>query len=72
MNTTIICPLTAAQIEALIAWHHAQAYHLAVGNTTGDFAKDAATIDSLGDHWCAAADLRRRLIDAQERTEDHT
>ena len=59
MNTTILCPLTTEQIEALIAWHHQE-------------ARQMGPIQIKSDHLCDAAALRRRLIDAQNRTEDHT
>ena len=59
MNTTILCPLTEAQLDALMEWHHAEAAH-------------AATMPERHDHLRDAADLRHRLIDAQNRTEDHT
>ena len=59
MNTSILCPLTPAQVEALIAWHHHEAQH-------------ASLLQDKSDHLQHAADLRRRLTDAQNRTEDHT
>ena len=59
MNATILCPLVAPQIEALIEWHHHEAQH-------------ANLMQDKSDHLRDAADLRRRLIDAQERTETNT
>lgn len=59
MNTTILCPLTTPQIEALIEWHHHEAQH-------------ASLMQDKSDHLRDAADLRRRLIAAQDRTEDNT
>ena len=59
MNTTILCPLAEPQIEALIEWHHHEAQH-------------ANLMQDKSDHLRDAAALRRRLIDAQNRTEDHT
>ena len=56
MNTSILCALTAAQVEALIAWHHHEAQH-------------AGLVQVKSDHLRDAADLRRRLIEAAERTE---
>ena len=56
MNTNILCALTAPQIEALIEWHHHE-------------AQDAALVQDKSDHLQHAADLRRRLTDAIQRTE---
>ena len=56
MNTTILCPLTVGQLEALIEWHHHEAQH-------------ASLMQDKSDHLQHAADLRRRLTDAIERTE---
>ena len=68
MNATILCPLVAPQIEALIEWHLQEA----------DRYKDAPYRGHSfwarvrDEHLRAAADLRRRLIAAQERTEGNT
>ena len=59
MNTSILCPLSPAQVEALIEWHHHESQHAGVMQDKSDHLRDAAA-------------LRRRLIDAQERTEDNT
>ena len=59
MNTTILCPLSTAQLEALIEWHHHEGQH-------------ASLMQDKSDHLRDAAALRRRLIDAQERTEENT
>ena len=59
MNTNILCALTPAQVEALIEWHHHEAQH-------------ANLMQDKSDHLRDAADLRRRLIDAQDRTETNT
>lgn len=56
MNTTILCPLTPAQVEALIEWHHHEAQH-------------AGVLQAKSDHLQHASNLRRRLTDAIERTE---
>lgn len=65
MNATILCPLVEPQIEALIEWHHHEAQHANLMQDKSDHLRDAADLRD-------ATDLRRRLIDAQERTEDHT
>ena len=68
MNTTILCPLAEPQIEALIDWHLQEA----------DRYKDAPYRGRSfwarvrDEHLRDAADLRRRLIDAQDRTETNT
>lgn len=59
MNTNILCALSTAQVEALIEWHHHEAQH-------------AGVMQDKSDHLRDAADLRRRLIDAQDRTETNT
>ena len=51
--------MTTAQLEALIEWHHHEAQH-------------ASLMQDKSDHLRDAADLRRRLIDAQDRTETNT
>ena len=56
MNTNILCALTPAQVEALIEWHHHEAQH-------------ASLMQDKSDHLRDAADLRRRLTDAIQRTE---
>lgn len=56
MNTNVLCALTPAQVEALIAWHHHESQH-------------AGVMQAKSDHIQHAADLRRRLTDAIERTE---
>ena len=56
MNTTILCPLTVGQLEALIEWHHHEAQH-------------AGVLQAKSDHLQQASDLRRSLTDAIERTE---
>ena len=56
MNTNILCALTPAQVEALIEWHHHESQH-------------AGVMQDKSDHLQQASDLRRRLIDAIERTE---
>ena len=56
MNTNILCALTPAQVEALIEWHHHE-------------SQNAALMQDKSDHLQHAADLRRRLTDAIERTE---
>lgn len=56
MNTSILCPLSPAQVEALIEWHHHEAQH-------------AGVLQAKSDHLQQASDLRRRLTDAIERTE---
>ena len=56
MNASILCPLTPAQVEALIEWHHHESQH-------------AALVQDKSDHLQYASDLRRRLTDAIERTE---
>ena len=56
MNTSILCPLSPAQVEALIEWHHHEAQH-------------AGVLQAKSDHLQQASDLRRRLTDAIERTQ---
>ena len=56
MNTNILCALSPAQVETLIEWHHHEAQH-------------ASLMQDKSDHLQHAADLRRRLTDAIERTE---
>ncbi len=56
MNTSILCPLSPAQVEALIEWHHHESQH-------------AGVLQAKSDHLQQASDLRRRLTDAIERTE---
>lgn len=56
MITNIIFSATAAQLEALHAWHLHEAAH-------------ASTVPDRADHLRHADDIQRRLRDAEERTE---
>ena len=68
MNTTILCPLSKEQIEALIEWHLQQADHF----NEAPYRALSFWARVRDEHLRDAADLRRRLIAAQDRTEDNT
>ena len=59
MQTVILFAATAAQLEALHAWHVHEAAH-------------ASTVPDRADHLRHADDIQRRLTDANERTESET
>ena len=67
MNTTILCPLTPGQVKAMIEWHTQE-----VAYFSGPQYQASFWVQKRDEHLRIAADLRRRLIAAQDRTETNT